>query len=193
MLIHLRGGSAIKSRRQIAADIVALRVHRQSSGHITLITIGLCCASSLGHDRLYRKTWLMFCRDLKQLAGDTVLPQQISTEHHALADAVWVSEPLPPLSAKSDGGGESRPAETGTGDWPCIKQTTPATMPAQAGVAPGPSDPILAARRAGGDCAIINWKAFDESYWARGRQREKTYALERDCRHPSPCRQSGGV
>jgi hypothetical protein len=43
---------------------------------------------------------------------------------------------------KSDGGGESRPAHPGTGGRaPCIEQTTPATMPAQAGVAPGPSDP----------------------------------------------------
>ena len=36
--------------------------------------------------------WPMFCMDLKQLAvtkGDPTLPDQASTEHHALADARW--------------------------------------------------------------------------------------------------------
>jgi len=36
--------------------------------------------------------WPMFCMDLKQLAvslGDPQLPEQTSTEHHALADAHW--------------------------------------------------------------------------------------------------------
>jgi len=36
--------------------------------------------------------WPMFCMDLKQLAvgkGDPDLPEQSSTEHHALADARW--------------------------------------------------------------------------------------------------------
>lgn len=43
---------------------------------------------------------------------------------------------------KSEGGGESGPAFSGTGGRaPRVEQTTPATMPAQAGVAPGPSGP----------------------------------------------------
>jgi hypothetical protein len=36
--------------------------------------------------------WPMFCMDLKQLAvehGDPAIPEQSSTEHHALADARW--------------------------------------------------------------------------------------------------------
>ena len=36
--------------------------------------------------------WPMFCRDLKQLAGDTPLIKQEGTEHHALADARWTRE-----------------------------------------------------------------------------------------------------
>jgi hypothetical protein len=39
--------------------------------------------------------WPMFCMDLKQLAvslGDPCLPEQASTEHHALADARWNRE-----------------------------------------------------------------------------------------------------
>jgi hypothetical protein len=38
------------------------------------------------------KGWPMFCMDLKQLCvlkGDPRLPEQTSTEHHALADARW--------------------------------------------------------------------------------------------------------
>lgn len=35
------------------------------------------------------KGWPMYCRDLKQLAGDTPLPEQGKGEHHALADARW--------------------------------------------------------------------------------------------------------
>lgn len=39
--------------------------------------------------------WPMFCMDLKQWAvmlGDPKLPEQTSTEHHALADARWNQE-----------------------------------------------------------------------------------------------------
>jgi hypothetical protein len=33
--------------------------------------------------------WPMYCRDVKQLAGETPLPEQGKGEHHALADARW--------------------------------------------------------------------------------------------------------
>jgi hypothetical protein len=33
--------------------------------------------------------WPKYCRDLKQLACNVPLPKQVSTEHHALADAIW--------------------------------------------------------------------------------------------------------
>jgi hypothetical protein len=36
--------------------------------------------------------WPMFCRDLKQLAGDTRLIEQTGVEHHALADARWTRD-----------------------------------------------------------------------------------------------------
>lgn len=41
------------------------------------------------------KGWPMFCRDVKQLAdskGNPQLPEQTSTEHDALADALWTRE-----------------------------------------------------------------------------------------------------
>ena len=36
--------------------------------------------------------WPMFCRDLKQMAGNVKLPEQTTKEHHALNDAIWVKE-----------------------------------------------------------------------------------------------------
>lgn len=36
--------------------------------------------------------WPMYCRDLKQLAGDMRLPEQGKGEHHALADARWTRD-----------------------------------------------------------------------------------------------------
>jgi hypothetical protein len=39
--------------------------------------------------------WPMYCRDVKQLCddlGNPKLPEQSSTEHHALADAKWTRE-----------------------------------------------------------------------------------------------------
>lgn len=38
------------------------------------------------------KGWPMFCRDLKQLAEATPLPEQDKGEHHALADARWTRD-----------------------------------------------------------------------------------------------------
>jgi hypothetical protein len=38
------------------------------------------------------KGWPMFCRDLKQLAEATPLPEQGKGEHHALADAKWTRD-----------------------------------------------------------------------------------------------------
>ena len=41
------------------------------------------------------KGWPMFCLDVKQLAhfkGNPNLPEQTSTEHHALADAEWTRQ-----------------------------------------------------------------------------------------------------
>lgn len=38
------------------------------------------------------KGWPMYCRDLKQLAGDRPLIPQTSKEHHALEDARWTRD-----------------------------------------------------------------------------------------------------
>ena len=38
------------------------------------------------------KGWPMYCKDLKQLAGDLQLPQQGKSEHNALADAKWTRD-----------------------------------------------------------------------------------------------------
>lgn len=48
------------------------------------------------------KGWPMYCRDIKQLCdqmGNPELPKQVSTEHHALADARWNLTALSSLEA----------------------------------------------------------------------------------------------
>ena len=50
--------------------------------------------------------WPMFCMDLKQLAvslGDQKLPEQTTTEHHALADARWNRDVYEWLTAEVPG------------------------------------------------------------------------------------------
>ena len=49
------------------------------------------------------KGWPMYCRDVKQLCddlGNPNLPENTSTEHHALADARWTREAWEFLQAK---------------------------------------------------------------------------------------------
>jgi len=51
------------------------------------------------------KGWPMFCRDVKQLCvdlGNPTLPQQTSTEHHALQDAIWTRQAWDFLQIKKD-------------------------------------------------------------------------------------------
>lgn len=50
--------------------------------------------------------WPMFAMDVKQLAvslGDPKLPEQTSTEHHALADALWTRDAWTFLTGLSEG------------------------------------------------------------------------------------------
>jgi len=186
VLIHLCGGSAIKSRRQIAADIVAFAGPSPEfwSYYADYDWVVLC--QLFGRMIDLPNGWPMFCRDLKQLAGDKELPQQISTEHHALADAKWVSETFAALSAsgtKSDGGVESRHAKTGnmSGAVPEEEQSLPAsgfvrafgpedkTSKPRDGVAPIPSDPIPSQPDEREAIAEAIWRA--EYRRATGRER----------------------
>ena len=50
--------------------------------------------------------WPMYCRDIKQLCdslGNPKLPEQVSTEHNALADALWNKEAYEFLAGVSHG------------------------------------------------------------------------------------------
>lgn len=52
------------------------------------------------------KGWPMYCRDLKQLVdqcGNPKLPEQKSTEHHALTDARWTKEAWEWLHSRGTG------------------------------------------------------------------------------------------
>lgn len=61
------------------------------------------------------KGWPMYCRDLKQWCdevGGPKLPEQTSTEHHALADARWTREAWCWLRDRQTGALKPRPTHT---------------------------------------------------------------------------------
>ena len=89
---HLQGGECVKPREQIAAEIVAFAGGKPEfwAYYADYDWVALC--QLYGRMIDLPKGWPMFCRDLKQLAGDAKLPKQVSAEHHALADAVWTME-----------------------------------------------------------------------------------------------------
>lgn len=93
VLPHLTG--KVKPRQQIAKEI------REFAGenlefwayYADYDWVALCQLYGTMMD--LPKGWPMFCRDLIQLCkdkGKPKLPEQTTTEHHALADAIWTKE-----------------------------------------------------------------------------------------------------
>jgi hypothetical protein len=93
VLPHLTGDAV--SRAVIAGELLKFTNHGESKPEfwgyycdydwVALCQLYGCMVDLPG-------SWPMFCLDLKQLAvslGDPDLPEQSSTEHHALADARW--------------------------------------------------------------------------------------------------------
>lgn len=112
VISHLRGGNWEKPRAQIAAEIVAFVGEKPEfwAYYADYDWVALC--QLYGRMIDLPKGWPMFCRDLKQWCvdlGNPKLPEQTSTEHHALADAHWNREAWdflarrPPLEAPVDG------------------------------------------------------------------------------------------
>jgi len=99
---HLQGGSCLKSRDQIAAEILEFAGEKPEfwAYYADYDWVALC--QLYGRMIDLPKGWPMFCRDLKQLAGDSKLPKQTGTEHHALADAMWAKEAHAALANRDD-------------------------------------------------------------------------------------------
>lgn len=92
VLCHLAGGEFVKSRAQIAADVVAFAGEAPEfwAYYADYDWVALC--QLYGRMIDLPKGWPMFCRDLKQLCvemGNPELPKQEDVEHNALADACW--------------------------------------------------------------------------------------------------------
>lgn len=92
VLVHLKGGGAIKPRDVIAREIVEFADWKPEfwAYYADYDWVALC--QLYGTMMSLPESWPMFCRDVKQLCvdrGDPELPQQTSTEHHALTDAIW--------------------------------------------------------------------------------------------------------
>ena len=90
---HLSG--PLKPRAQIAAEIVdfAGRDPEFWAYYCSYDWVALC--QLFGTMMELPKGWPMFCRDVQQVRaelGFPDMPQQDSTEHNALADAVWTMQ-----------------------------------------------------------------------------------------------------
>jgi hypothetical protein len=95
VIVHLKGGDCIKPRDVIAREIVEFAGEKPEfwAYYADYDWVALC--QLFGTMMQLPDGWPMFCRDIKQWAvdlGDPKLPEQTSTEHHALADALWNKE-----------------------------------------------------------------------------------------------------
>jgi hypothetical protein len=95
VIVHLKGGDCIKPRDVIAREIVEFAGERPEfwAYYADYDWVALC--QLFGTMMQLPDGWPKFCRDIKQRAvdlGNPKLPEQTSTEHHALADALWNKE-----------------------------------------------------------------------------------------------------
>jgi hypothetical protein len=93
VLPHLTGQQ--RPRKQIAAEIVEFvgKAPEFWAYYADYDWVALCQLYGTMMD--LPKGWPMYCRDVKQWAddlGSPALPEQSSTEHHALADANWTRD-----------------------------------------------------------------------------------------------------
>jgi hypothetical protein len=91
---HLRH-DARKPRYRIASEIYDFAGHKPEfwAYYADYDWVALC--QLYGTMMQLPKGWPMYCRDVKQLCdnmGNPKLPEQSSTQHHALADAMWTKE-----------------------------------------------------------------------------------------------------
>lgn len=92
VLVHLQGGETVKSRAQIAADVIEFAGDDPEfwAYYADYDWVVLC--QLFGTMMMLPKGWPMYCRDLKQLCDDLEIrprPRQDGVDHHALADAQW--------------------------------------------------------------------------------------------------------
>jgi hypothetical protein len=91
---HLTGGDALKSRAWIAEAIKEFAGETPEfwAYYADYDWVVLCQLFGTMMD--LPKGWPMYCRDLKQEADrlNVRLPTQDTTEHHALADAIWTHD-----------------------------------------------------------------------------------------------------
>ena len=95
VLIHLGGKMAPVRRYMIANDIRAFVSDKPEfwAYYADYDWVVLCQLYGTMMD--LPEGWPMYCRDVKQFCDcldNPKLPEQISTEHHALADAKWTKE-----------------------------------------------------------------------------------------------------
>ena len=95
VIVHLDWLNHGADRAGIAAAIVAFAGEKPEfwAYYAAYDWVALCQLFGTMMD--LPKGWPMYCRDMKQLCdsvGNPYLPAQSTTEHHALADALWTKE-----------------------------------------------------------------------------------------------------
>jgi len=95
VLVHLKGGEAIKPLDVIGREIVEFAGEGPEfwAYYADYDWVALC--QLYGTMMQLPDGWPMYCRDVKQLCddlGNPKLPEQDSIEHHALFDAVWTKD-----------------------------------------------------------------------------------------------------
>lgn len=105
VIAKLKGGTARYSRSEIAKSIVNTVGDKPEfwAYYADYDWVVLCQLYGTMMD--LPKGWPMYCRDVKQFCdalGNPKLPEQLSGEHHALADAVWTKEAWSFLSTYAD-------------------------------------------------------------------------------------------
>jgi hypothetical protein len=92
VLPHLLGGKCIRTKAEIAKEIVNFVGHSPEFWAYYADYDWVCLCQLYGTMMDLPESWPMFCMDLRQLCshvGEQKLPAQTSVEHNALNDAIW--------------------------------------------------------------------------------------------------------
>lgn len=103
VLSRLKGGGSRKDRRSIASDILEFVGDKPVFWSYFAAYDWVVLCQLYGKMIDLPKGWPMYCRDLKQLClelGNPALPAQMTAEHNALNDAVWIRDAW--ISVKQD-------------------------------------------------------------------------------------------
>jgi hypothetical protein len=108
VLTHLQGGHNVWNRHDMAEYLVAFAGQKPEFWAYFADYDWVVLCQLFGTMMDLPKGWPRYCRDVKQLCdmvGNPELPAQMTTEHHALADAAWTKKAWEYLQLVDNAGG----------------------------------------------------------------------------------------